>query len=616
MKNEIAYSLNTLNLLPQTWDIGGWAKLAQKHHLPEEIINLQDDGSLPASRKAFKEAAAAHEGALKETVAASSIYLDADKVIADKDGQAIYEAWILACEQHFFPAYVQTVSVPVKRFLLNNFRFKYAKDGSPIVYVRDRELEGTVWKEVEDSTQPFSKLQGPQRLELEKCLVSSSKAMNVDVYFKKDGEVHYATDIPYYKLYIRYRNAILKTVKGSAENIAAITKQYDNTVADLKRQHEGDLSSGEIQGGLKKVDEMLTEMDQKLHSFSFLYHKDFEPKLLTNDPSVDAFAYFDLNTLKDGPTPDFDGFLDAVVPECRDSLMAAIYATVYAPSQLNQYIWLHGEGGDGKSSFLNALRKYLGNNLACSLGQTLNSDFGLEDAVGKRMIILSDVKTGLSVKSQLIHNLTGHDAISINRKNKPIITTVLEPIVWIAANESPDVNFDAENEARRCLYIKMRTPSEKTLRKFSVLNEDGTFRLDSKGRRINNGYNLTEGLLNEMPAILYKCQQVFFKVSPPPYSVIVQNNMQHSLAVEQCVDIDADAWAFYIEEAFDFNSESVMSLPEAMESIQDVRSLHGEKSQLTPFNKRDIRRLLTTKYNCRVKTVKGYRKICGIRRKE
>lgn len=616
MKNEIAYSLNTLNLLPKTWDIGGWAKLAQKHNLPEDVINLQEDDTLPSSRKEFKDAVAAHEGELKETVAAKSIYLDADKVITSSEGGEIYEAWIMACEEHFFPAYVPTVSVPVKKFLLNNFRFKYAKDGSPIVYCRDRDLEGTVWKEVEDSTQPFSKLQGPQRLELEKCLVATSKAMNVDVYFKKDGEVHYATDIPYYKLYIRYRNSILKTVKGSPKSVEEITKNFDRTVADLKRQHEGDLSNGEIQGGLKKVDAMLTELDQKLHSFSFLYKKDFEPKLLTNDPSVDAFSYFDLNSLHDGPTPDFDGFLDAVVPECRDSLMAAIYATVYAPSQLNQYIWLHGEGGDGKSSFLNALRKYLGSNLACSLGQTLNSDFGLEDAVGKRMIILSDVKTGLSVKSQLIHNLTGHDAISINRKNKPIITTVLEPIVWIAANESPDVNFDAENESRRCLYIKMRTPSEKTLRKFSVLNEDGTFRLDSKGRRINNGYNLTEGLLKEMPAILYKCQQVFFKVSPPPYSVIVQNNAQHSLAVEQCVDIDVDAWAFYIEEAFDFNAESVMSLPEAMEAIQDVRSIHGEKSALNNFQKRDIRRLLTTRYKCKTKTIDGYRKICGICRKE
>lgn len=616
MKNEIAYSLNTLNLIPKTWDIGGWAKLAQKHNLSEDIINLQEDETLPSSRKEFKDAVAAHEGELKETVAAKSISLNADEVFASKNGTEIYEAWILACEQHFFPAYVQTVSVPVKKFLLNNFRFKYAKDGSPIVYVRDRELDGTVWKEAEDSTQPFSKLQGKQRLELEKCLVSSSKAMNVDVYFKQDGEVHYATDIPYYKLYIRYRNAILNTVNGRQENVDRIIKQYDDTVADLKRQHEGDLSSGEIQGGLKKVDEMLTEMDQKLHSFSFLYHKDFEPKLLTNNPSEDAFAYFDLNTLKDGPTPDFDGFLDAVVPECRESLMAAIYATVYAPSNLNQYIWLHGEGGDGKSSFLNALRKYLGSNLACSLGQTLNSDFGLEDAVGKRMIILSDVKTGLSVKSQLIHNLTGHDAISINRKNKPIITTVLEPIVWVAANESPDVNFDAENESRRCLYIRMRTPSEKTLRKFSVLNEDGTFRLDSRGRRINNGYNLTEGLLNEMPAILYKCQQVFFKVSPPPYSVIVQNNAQHSLAVEQCVDIDVDAWAFYIEEAFEFTSDGAMSLPEAMEAIQDARSLHGEKSAMTNFQKRDIRRLLTTRYNCQTKKINGNRKICGIRRKE
>lgn len=616
MKNEIAYSLNQLNLLPQTWDIGGWAKLAQKHHLPEEIINLQDDGALPSSRKEFKEAAAAHEGDLRVTVAANNVHLDADKVIGSKDGLAIYEAWIMACETHFFPAYVPTVSVPIKRFLLDNFRFKYAKDGSPIVYCRDRELEGTVWREVDDSTQPFTKLQGPQRLELEKYLVATSKAMNVDVYFKQDGKIHYATDIPYYKLYIRYRNAILKTVKGSPENIAAVTKMFDNTVADLRRQHEGDLSSGEIQGGLNKVDEMLTAMDQKLHTYSFIYDKVFEPKLLTNDPSVDSFAYFDLDKLHDGPTPDFDGFLDAVVPECRESLMAALFATVYAPSQLNQYIWLHGEGGDGKSSFLNAIRKYLGNNLACSLGQSINSDFGLEDAVGKRMIILSDVKTGLSVKSQLIHNLTGHDAVSINRKNKPIITAVLEPVVWIAANESPDVNFDAENESRRCLYIKMRTPSEKTLRKFSVLNPDGSFRLDSKGRRINNGYNLTEGLLKEMPAILYKCQQVFFRVSPQPYSVIVQNNAQHSLAVEQCVDIDADAWAFYIKEAFEFNAESVMSLPEAMEAIQDARSLHGEKAALNNYQKRDIRRLLMTKYKCSTKTIHGYRKICGIKRKE
>lgn len=616
MKNEIAYSLNQLNLIPATWDIGGWAKLAQKHHLPEDIINLQDDGALPSSRKEFKEAVAAHEGDLRETVAARNVILDADKVLGSKDWSALYEAWILACEAHFFPAYVPTVSVPVKKFLLQNFRFKYAKDGSPIVYCRDPEREGTVWREVDDSTQPFSRLQGPQRLELEKRLVTASKAMNVDVYFKQDGEIHYATDIPYYKLYIRYRNAILKTVTGNPENVAAVTKRFDNTVANLRRQHEGDLSSGEIQGGLNEVDEMLAAMDQKLHTYSFIYDNDFEPGLLTNDPSVDAFAYFDLNKLKDGPTPDFDGFLDAVVPECRESLMAAIFATVYAPSQLNQYIWLHGEGGDGKSSFLNALRKYLGSNLACSLGQALNSDFGLEDAVGKRMIILSDVKTGLSVKSQLIHNLTGHDAVSINRKNKPIITAVLEPIVWIAANESPDVNFDAENEARRCLYIKMRTPSEKTLKKFSVLNPDGSFRLDSKGRRINNGYNLTEGLLKEMPAILYKCQQVFFKVSPPPYSVIVQNNVQHSLAVEQCVDIDADAWAFYIEEAFDFDPGSVLSLPEAMEAVQDARSLHGEKAALNNFQKRDIRRLLSTKYKCRTKTIDGYRKICGIKRKK
>ena len=616
MKSEIAYALNQLGLRPQTWDIGGWAKLAQKHNLPVNVIDLQEDESLPTSRKDFEQAVIAHKDSLSREAGIGSLMLDADKTVTAQNSTEIIDGWLAACESKLFPAYVDTVSVLVKKFLTENFRFRYAKDGSPIVYRRNPEAEGTIWLEVEDSTQPFTTLQGALRMELEKCLVATSKAKEVDVYFKKNGEVHYATNIPFYKLYIRFREEIFNTIKGRADNVQRIKNLVNNKIEDLKRQHEGDLSRGEIEGGLKNVDEMLSALNNKLNSFGFIYDADFEPKLLTNDPAVDAYAYFDLNKLQDGPTPDFDGFLDAVVPECRESLMAAIYATVYAPSQLNQYIWLHGEGGDGKSSFLNALRKYLGGNLACSLGQTLNSDFGLEDAVGKRMVILSDVKTGLSVKSQLIHNLTGHDPISINRKNKPIITTVLEPIVWIAANESPDVNFDAENEARRCLYIKMRTPSEKTLRKFSVLNKDGSFRLDSKGRRINNGYNLTGGLLKEMPAILYKCQQVFFKVSPPPYSVIVQNNQQHSLAVEQCVDIDADAWAFYIEEAFEFDAESVMPLPEAMEAVQDVRSLHGEKSALTNFQKRDIRRLLINKYDCRVKTIDGYRKVCGIRRKE
>jgi len=284
---------------------------------------------------------------------------------------------------------------------------------------------------------------------------------------------------------------------------------------------------------------------------------------------------------------------------------------------LNQYIWLHGEGGDGKSSFLNALQKYLGPNLCCSLGQTMNSEFGLEEAVGKRMVILSDVKTGLSVKSQLIHNLTGHDPVSINRKNRPIITATLNPVLWIAANDAPDVNFDAANEARRCLYIKMRKPSIKTMKKFCVTDDSGELVYGWNGQPINNGYDLTSGLVKEMPAILYKCRQAFEKVCHAPYSVILPQRQQQELAGINCMDLEATEAIAYIQESLDFDDpDAKMRLPDIFEAIQDTRNAHGIRAGLNNFNKRDIKRLLVVRYGCRHKTIEGVRYLSGVKRRE
>jgi len=612
MKSDVAYALDILGLRPPTWDIGGWAKLSQKHRLPSEIISMEDE-KLPASRKEFLELTSEYKASLKTAAITAKPTLNADDY-GSNDWQKEYEAWIESCERAFFPAYIDTVNLLTKKLLIDNFKFKYAQDGTPIVYSRVQGAEGTIWQEVGDSSCPFSSLQGELRLELEKTLIATTNAKEVDVFYKKNDQTQYATNIPYYKLYLRFKDEFFSTITGKPDNIRQVQADFLDTIDSLKRQHNGDLTRGEIEGGLKRVNEMLTEMDGQLNTYTFLYDPDFTPADLTNDPTVDAYCYFNLDQLHDGDTPDFDGFLDAVRPECRGPLMAAVYATVFAKSSLNQYIWIHGEGGDGKSSFLNALRKYLGPRLCCSLGQTINSDFGLEDALGKRMVILSDVKTGLSVKGTLIHNLTGHDPISINRKNKPIITTVLNPIVWIASNESPNVNFDNRNESRRCMYIKMQEPSVKTLRKFYVTNEKGEFILDPNGHKINNGYDLTGGLVREMPAILYKCKAEFEKLCPSPYSVIVPPVEQMALAIENCVDMDADALNVYIQEAFEFNDKGhMLKLTEINEAIEEVRKLHGEKSLMNNFMKGDLKRLLLNKYGCKNKKIDGIRYLEGIR---
>lgn len=618
MENRYAYALSLLNLRPKSWTAQGWIKFRDSYNIPKEVISFDDDETLPASAKEFDALAHTYLEEVTKPLNAAVCAIDADAYVAmpTEKRDKTFKAWVTTCEGMFFPTYVLTLNKLTKDFMRKNFRFKYADDGSPIVYRRVMDVEGTLWEEAPDSSKPFSTLQGKLRLGLEKTLVATSVSKEVDVFYSKDGKIEYETNIPLYRLYKRFRCDFIKSISGKEENVAVVVGEFDSFVANLKRQHNEGPSKWEVQCGMLSLNETLETMDESINAYDFIYDQQFEPVDLTNDPEVDAMAYFDLNTLKEGDTPNFDGFLDAIVPACRDMFMAAVFATVFAQSILNQYIWIHGEGGDGKSSFLNALIKFLGSRLCCSLGQTMNSEFGLENAVGKRMVVLSDVKTGLSVKSQLIHNLTGHDPVSINRKNKPIITKELQPIVWIAANEAPDVNFDARNEARRCLYIKMQEPSETVQKKFYFLNEDGSFALDSEGRKINNGYDLTGGLLEEMPAILYKCKQAFERVCPSPYSVIRPSAAAISLAEENCIDLDVDVWNNYINETFDFtDSDSRMLNTEIYEAIEETRSMHSDRTKFNNFAKRDLRRLLANKFGCKSKNIHGTKYVVGIRRK-
>ena len=626
MQSKYAYALSLLGLKPSSWKTTSWVNFRDTHKLPSDIINLNTDENgevidpLPASADEFNALVKSYADELTRPLNDAVCVLDADLFFeqpVDKQ-EKMFKSWLSTCEGMYFPTYILTLNQATKDFLKKNFRFRYADDGSAMVYRRVVDVAGTIWEECPDSKRPFSTLQGSLRLDLEKTIVATSPAKEVDVFYvsKETKKIEYMRNVPFYKMYAQHRQEFINGIKGSEGNVTLLIAKFDEFVTTLKRQHNDGPNKWEVQQGMMNLAEKLAEMDEAIDSYDFIYSPDFSPVDLTNDPDVDAFAYFDLHTLKPGPTPDFDGFMDAVVPACRDMFMAAVYATVFAMSLLNQYIWIHGEGGDGKSSFLNALMKFLGNRLCCSLGQTMNSEFGLENAVGKRMIILSDVKTGLSVKSQLIHNLTGHDPVSINRKNKPIITKELQPIVWVAANEAPDVNFDARNEARRCLYIKMQEPSEEVQKKFYFLNEDGTFATDPEGRKINNGFDLTGGLLKEMPAILYKCKQAFEKVCPAPYSVIRPTAGAISLAEDNCIDLSVDVWRTYIDETFDFSDKEARMLnTEIYEALEETKQMHSDRTKLDNFAKRDVRRLLTVVYKCGRKKIDGTRYMLGLKRK-
>jgi Predicted ATPase len=606
---------------PAKYDNGGWINLllnVKKLGVDvDENIALVD--SLPKSKKDIDSAVAEvrRKMATPNTLGwLCGINVDRFYALSEDKQEKEFSQFISTVEQLEFPPYVVELDPVIQNYITENFMYTYSKDGKAIVYVRVPESQGTIWEEVGDSEKPFTKVKGRIRSGLIDCLVIRSLSKVVTVFVNKDGAQKVYEHVPYWKLHKKHLEKTMTHIEGSQNLIEQFRGRLEGWIDMMKRSCEGRLRHTELQKGMQQIPVKLEELDTGIDNMTFFYRKEINLPTLTNDPNEPALAFFDLNNITEGPTPDFDGFMEAIEPSCRDTLMAAIYATFFAKSRLNQYVWIHGEGGDGKSSLLNAIATYAGDRLACSLGQTMNSDFGLEDAIGKRMVILSDVKTGLSVKSQLIHNLTGHDPVSVNRKNRPIITLRLNPIVWIAANEAPDVNFDNRNEARRCLYIKMCEPPIEVQKKFYFIDGKGEFVLDSEGRKINNGYDLEGGLLREMPHILFKCRQAFERVCPAPYSVIKPDTKALQLAEDNCVDIDAATFATYIQETFSFvNKEAKMLQTEIFEAMGETMKNHADKNNMNQFMKRDIRRLLTAKYGCQRKKINGIYYMTGIARK-
>lgn len=607
--DDLLLSCNILGIYPRKYDNEGWTKvMGTLSLLGADLVGI-DTSTLPKSKKDIDSIASDIKKRMgRASSAGTGGTLDADFLANQPDDRKIkiFDDFINRLEESIFPPYVEEVDPAIQEYIKQNFMYTYSNDGKVIVYSRLLDEPGNVWEEVPNSETPFEMCKGTLRKGLINTLVIRSRSKVVTVYIDNKGKSEVYEHIAYWMLFKKYEEQIMARVTGRPENVELVREHLHMLIDIMKKGYNGTLQHRDLANGLQKIPDMLHELDAGINNNTFFYHPSISLPSLTNDPNESAMAYFDLSTITAGPTPDFDGFMSAIVPECRDSLMAAIFATFFAKSHLNQYIWIHGEGGDGKSSLLNAIAAYAGPHLACSLGQTMNSEFGLENAVGKRMVILSDVKTGLSVKSQLIHNLTGHDMISVNRKNKPIISVRLDPIVWIAANEAPDVNFDNRNEARRCLYIKMQEPPVEVKRKFYFTNPDGSFVVDNEGRPINNGYDLEGNLIKEMPHILHKCKEAFMRVCPAPYSVIKPNVDAIAIAEDNCLDIDASTFNTYIAETFDFTDKTaLLKQTEIFEALSFTMKKHDDKGQMSNFIKRDVRRILTVKYGCKRKKVGG-----------
>ncbi len=106
-----------------------------------------------------------------------------------------------------------------------------------------------------------------------------------------------------------------------------------------------------------------------------------------------------------------------------------------------QYLHFSGEGNDGKSTLLNAVRSALPRGFAMDMSASaLNSSHGTAKIEGRRLLIFSEQNNGSFMSGGMFKQLTGGDPMAINPKGLAEREIVPNCRVIVTSNSKPSVS--------------------------------------------------------------------------------------------------------------------------------------------------------------------------------
>ncbi|HEY1192458.1 MAG TPA: phage/plasmid primase, P4 family [Gemmata sp.] len=113
-----------------------------------------------------------------------------------------------------------------------------------------------------------------------------------------------------------------------------------------------------------------------------------------------------------------------------------------ADTSAHKILFLVGPPRSGKGTVLHVLTELVGAaNVASTTFAALGENFGLEPLIGKRVAIIPDARlsgrTDVANVVERLLSISGEDAQTVNRKNRPRITTRLRARFVLASNEIP-----------------------------------------------------------------------------------------------------------------------------------------------------------------------------------
>lgn len=150
-----------------------------------------------------------------------------------------------------------------------------------------------------------------------------------------------------------------------------------------------------------------------------------------------------------GPTPLFDEMMSRFTNS--DALMAFIGSLFFPDSNMQQYVWMYGQGNDGKGTLSRFLARALGHLYTSQQTPSVTDRFwtyGIKDA---RLVVFPDTNNTSFVTSGLFKALTGGDWVRVEIKGGKVFCIQPMAKFMFLSNEQPDLSSEKADQ-RRIIY--------------------------------------------------------------------------------------------------------------------------------------------------------------------
>ncbi len=222
---------------------------------------------------------------------------------------------------------------------------------------------------------------------------------------------------------------------------------------------------------------------------------DSKPKIEKLPPSFSFNSHeLTFNHISFGPISGASPTWDIFIANCGDNgeaLMAFIWSLLTIGDKGQQYLFIKGNGRDGKGSLIRWLNKLFNNDL---VALSASDSYWPAMCVGKRLGVFNDINNTAIIMSSYFKQITGGDKVSIQQKYEKSFAANLETKLILTTNLS--INITGSNaDRRRAILVEVKTANQHIR-------------------------NYEEKLFEETSAFLFKCKLAYEKLHVPERNII------------------------------------------------------------------------------------------------